>query len=89
MGVLVWLLVVVVTDSKAEHQKNDGANQRQREEGKQRVLDVVVIHNVDNIVASSLPLQAQPIDQAKLVAQLLTVLPCLHAPPPFAIFPPA
>jgi len=46
-------------------------------------------HNVGNIVAYSLPLQAKPIDQANLVAQLLAVLPCLYAPPLFAIFPPA
>ena len=60
----LWLLVVVVTDSKAEHQKNDSANQRQREEGQDHFFHVVLVHNESHNVSSPPLLKHQPSDQA-------------------------
>ena len=58
------LVVVVVTDSKAEHQKNDGPNQGQREEGQGCFFHVVLVHNESHNVSSPPLLKHQPSDQA-------------------------
>lgn len=84
----LWLTDKGSVKVAAEAQGDHGEENGKREPNGPRCYylnESVVCHNAGNSVAPPLPLQAQPIDQANLVVQLIAVLACPNSP--FAIPP--